>query len=548
VSFAQARIENAGGREIAILLAEESAARRLAEVMGASIESHRLSESAASLVVQGDGIPSAFRSVKDSSTLVRAAVAGQPPGVRIGQRKVTDPASGQELIVVAMVPSGMERGASLASTGKSNATRSGDCPPFPPEMKDSIRQVLCSGAGSTQAKAIEGALLEAIKREGALVQGNSMLERRFHEAMKSVGGEIREKAVSHQIDLHSTVKTFANGFVYSYEVTNETQDDGLWEVSICANLVRFDPKNPRFGLPPTVAVLFDVSSAEAVQEAGQPTSDSLLNGLLRRGDAAFKRFFSERGSNYCLIGAEERERLERIRDRIRERVADQRMPVIERLKLDRELSEDFILVGNLEQAEFTGDAGARPQRIAAGDHATATIRADFLNVANGEILWSDTATVTLTGRDILLVRAGQSLQDPGEGSLRPVELAVSRALRKLVASLQAGLPAKQAPKSQDAGIPASSTPQSAGPARIIRVANSMVTLDAASPEVVVGARFVINLLIDIDLGGGRTEVDRDRVGTIEVVSIDGGLAKARVVEGDATSIDPKRCEAVLVTK
>jgi hypothetical protein len=551
VSFGQRQIGEVGegGSELAIDLAQEIANDRLATVMGESLSSRTVRESIARFVEEGGGTPNEFRTVEKYQALVRAAIAGQPPGVRIGQRKVMDPASGQELIVVATLPSRFERGDSPATGGKSSATpRRRNCPPIPSEMSDSVRQVQCSGVGSTKAKAIEGALLEAIRREGALVEGNSLLERRFHEAMTSVGDELREKAVSHQTDLNATVKTFANGFVYSYEVTNETQDDGHWDVSICANLVRFDPKNPRFGLPPTVAVLFEVSSSDAAQEAGQPISESLLNGLLSRGETAFRRFFLARRSSFCLIGAEERSRLERIRDRIREQVADRRMKVVEALKLDHELSEDFILVCNLERAEFTGEAGARPQRIEAGELATATIRADLLNVANGEIVWSDTATVTLMGRDILLVRAGQSVQDPDERSLRPIELAVSRALRQLVASLQSGLPATRAQKSKDAGVPAASAPQTAGSARIVRVANSIVTLDAANPGVVVGARFVINLLVDIDLGGGRVEVDRDRVGTIEVVSIDGGLAKARVVEGDATAIDPKRCEAVLATK
>jgi hypothetical protein len=76
----------------------------------------------------------------------------------------------------------------------------------------------------------------------------------------------------------------------------------------------------------------------------------------------------------------------------------------------------------------------------------------------------------------------------------------------------------------------------------------MVTLDASNPVVAVGARFIVYLLTDINLPGGRTEVDRDQVATIEVVTLDGGLAKARVTSGDGGDIDPAKCEVVLESK
>jgi hypothetical protein len=52
--------------------------------------------------------------------------------------------------------------------------------------------------------------------------------------------------------------------------------------------------------------------------------------------------------------------------------------------------------------------------------------------------------------------------------------------------------------------------------------------------------------VEVPLANGRTEIDRDRVATIEVTEINSSrtLAKARVLAGDAGSIDPAKCEAV----
>jgi hypothetical protein len=56
------------------------------------------------------------------------------------------------------------------------------------------------------------------------------------------------------------------------------------------------------------------------------------------------------------------------------------------------------------------------------------------------------------------------------------------------------------------------------------------------------------MLTEIPLPGGRIEIDRDPVASIEVTSVNGGLAKARAVSGDASAIDPSKCEVVPVSK
>ncbi len=66
----------------------------------------------------------------------------------------------------------------------------------------------------------------------------------------------------------------------------------------------------------------------------------------------------------------------------------------------------------------------------------------MVNVSSSEVAWVKSTTVTLMGRDILLVRAGRSMKDPSEQALSPLQLAVSRAAAELVDSLAKAFPVK----------------------------------------------------------------------------------------------------------
>lgn len=535
VSFGQAAVRpGAAGLDAAVEMAKASATKQLGELRGELVASKTLSESV-SRSEESSNLPLTFRSASAYETAVASESRSSLGLEVVGRRTVTDPTSGASTAVVAVTVAG----AGLAG-GSAQPPPGAGCPPVPERMAKALRQIRATGTGPTRSAALETALLEAVRREGTMVKGSSLLQRQFSEAMESVGSEVREKVAS-RIDQTSEVQTFANGFIHSYEVIRDGRgDDGLWEAEICANLIRFDPKDPRFGLPPTVAVLPFSCSPGAVRVAGAavPATEATVPC-----EQAFDQALAATAS-FLVLADRDMKDLGVVRADIAGRVASGRSEEVEALKLGRELTADFVLLGKVARAEFTGSAGQRPQDVQAGHIASATVSARLVNVSSGEVAWAKDATVTLKGRDILLVRAGRELKDPAESSLSPMQLAVTRACRELTDALAQAFPRKGG----GAVAPAAQAPAPPGPVRLVRVSGSSVTLDAAHSSVAVGARFVVNLLVDVALPGGRTEIDRDRIAVIEVTSVSGALAKARVVEGDPSLIDPAKCEAVPASK
>lgn len=441
VSFGQAKVQPGSlGLDSAARLASGIAESQLNALLGEAVAAQALLESASQSGESSD-TPPYFRSVTKYQDSVRAAAKNSFGLEQVARRIVKDPATDTSLVVVAVtIPApaiSADRGSKPAPTSVSAPRAGVGCPPVPPEMASSIHSTQASGSGSTKTAALESALLEVIRREGVSVKGNSVLERQFQEAMESAGGEVHEK-VSSQVDQSSKVETFSKGFVYSYDVIIESNESGVWEVTICANLVRFDPKNPRFGLPPTVAVLPFVCAPGGVRVAGAAVSCEEASSPCEQaieGALAASRSFT-------VLGERDQPKLRQVRDDIEHRVASGRSEEIEAVKLGRELTADFVVLGKITRAEFTGQAGQRPQNVAAADTATATVEARMVNVSSSEVAWVKSTTVTLMGRDILLVRAGRSMKDPSEQALSPLQLAVSRAAAELADSLAKAFPVK----------------------------------------------------------------------------------------------------------
>jgi curli biogenesis system outer membrane secretion channel CsgG len=533
VSFGQAR---AGSEPLtmdaAIELAAQTANRQLSDLLGEAVVARTLSQSA-SCFERASDTPPQFRSVQAYRNAVATSSSHHSGFVRVGRRTVQDPATGERVVVVAVatVPTTSD-GPSDIGAASELAPQSAGCPPVPPAMAASTRQTQAMGTAPTRAAALESALFEAIRREGANVKGNAVLERQYSEAMKSVDGQVKKLVAAH-LEQSSKVETFSKGFVHSYEVVKEAQTEGLWEVTICVNLVRFDPKNPRFGLPPTVAILPFACEPSFVRVAGSavPCAEATSPCENALGSVIAK------SKSFMLLRERDQPRLRQVREDIARRVAAGSAEEIEAIKLGRELTADFILTGTVARAEFTGPSGQQPQGVQADHNASAVVEGQLVNVSTGEVVWSKSVTVSLMGRDILLVRAGRNLADPAEQALSPLQLAVSRAARQLAESLAGSIPS----------APEDATARSA-PLKVLRVSNGMVTLDSSNPAVTVGAKFTVYLLTDIALPGGRTEIDRDQVATIEVVTLNGGLAKARVTSGDGGAIDPAKCEVVQESK
>ena len=206
--------------------------------------------------------------------------------------------------------------------------------------------------------------------------------------------------------------------------------------SICANIVRFDPRNPRFGLPPTVAVVSMLGRPGTVTVAGTSTQ---AGSFLRLVEGALEPLLAQSGK-FILIDERTRPVLQKARADIASRAEQGQVGAIETMKLGRELSADFLLVIELDQASFSGEAGPLPQNVKAGDTATCKLSARLVNVSSNEVVWSpEPANELMNGRDILLLRDPRRTSDPAERALPPAEIATYRAAKKLGGSLETQL-------------------------------------------------------------------------------------------------------------
>jgi hypothetical protein len=249
-------------------------------------------------------------------------------------------------------------------------------------------------------------------------------------------------------DQNSTVRTSSSGFVHSYELLSKSELGATVTASICANIVRFDPRNPRFGLPPTVAVLSMLGRPGTVTVAGAATQ---AGGFLRVVEGALEPLLAQSGK-FIIIDERTRPVLQKARADIAARAEQGQSGVMETMKLGRELSADFLLIIELDQASFSGEAGPLPQNVKAADTATCKLSARLVNVASNEVAWSpEPANELMTGRDILLLRDPRRKSDPAERALSPAEIATYRAAKRLAGSLDAQLGKMQFGGSKPAG-------------------------------------------------------------------------------------------------
>ena len=542
LAFGQARIRPESGMEgFAISEAKIIADKDLAFVHGQQVTSKAF-RSALSQQTESSQLPASFRSESEYLNQVNANAKVEGVGIEnIYRRTVIEPVSGEKVVVIVSKlnlgtnssPNNLAGKTTISAPEKSApaVVAQVDCPPVPENMLKATRQVRVKGTGGTLNGAIEAALMEAVRQEGTTVKGNSSLEKRFAEAMESVGNEVKEKVTS-STKLDSEVKTFSNGFIHSYAKISESRQGEIFEVELCANLVRFDPKNPRFGLPPTIAVIPFLCGERAAIARGK---------LIATTETVFEKALLE-SKQYQVIDAQNEIVLQGVRDNAERLVLTGRAQEVEALKLGNQLTADFVLIGNLIEVEFTGLPGPRPQKIEAKEVAMATIEAKLMNVANNEVIWVDTQTVIMKGRDLLLVRAGRDLQNAVEPNMPPIELVCTRSARALVQSLLEKLEKIAPPKN------AALAPAVKASAAVIRVFGKILTIDASFPGVKVGAIFAIENPVEVSLPGGRKVIDHDRFGKLVISSITDGLAKATLVDGDSDFIQVGVSEIVLLTE
>ena len=527
VAVAQASVSGPGLlADAACDIAKGDAQQQLFHAYATTVACKSLSQSLTQTKAVQD-LPKQFKNIKNFNDLVTAIAQSKPSIELIESRTINDPSSGKICIAAYALALDAVATAPLPSTSQPQ----GGCPPVPENMVKFIRPVQTSGSGINEAAAITQALMEAINRDGVHVAGDSKLEKSYKEAIKSVNDQV-SKVVEATVAQGSRTRTFSSGFIHSYEVLERGPNaNGGFDVRICANIVRFDPKDPRFGLPPTIAVLSCSVAPGAVKVAGNQVDALPFTQLVER--ALERELLASK--KYQVIDQAFDNRLQQLRNQFVQRAQQGRVDEMELMKLGKELTADFVLVVQIDQVEFTGEAGPRPQHVEAKNMALANLQGRLINVATNEVVWQQTANARLMGRDILLARAGKDIKDPAETTMSPAELACSRACASLVDSLKNFL-----------GPVANAQPVQEGPVQIVRIAGKEVTLDASNPKVRIGARFQIETPITIKLSG-REILDRDKVAVIEVISVKDGLAKAKVIEGEIDHIQVGISEVVPIS-
>jgi hypothetical protein len=469
---------------------------------------------------EGQGMPEQFRNGLDFERMITTNVDAAIDGVEmVGRRKVRDPDSGRDMVVIAM---------SLASgTGATPGAKppcAGGCPPIPDaNIAARARQVCASGTGPSRSAAIKSALLDAVSRGGARVDGTEVQQRQYDEAVRKYGEQV-ESLLKASISSEQSITVLASGFVHSFDVLEEREVmAGTTEVSICANLLRFDPKDPRFGAPPTIAVAIDPTSRGRIAgTANTDATDKAVRLVARTVEQVLAG-----SEKYVLIDEGNTPALRRYREDVLDRVRRGESPPLEAAKLGQQLSADLILVVRIE-AEFSGGNNPFP-KILAGDTAAATVDAKLLNVATSQVPWfSPPISVRMAGRELLEARAGKDPALPDAKNLPPLEIVCNRVCGDLVRAMRENGRFVE--------------PRRSGALRVERVFRDTVTLSGGDGSIRAGAKLRVINAIPVTLPGGRTVIDRDEVAELLVIAVDADLIKAKVVRGDPELIDPQKSE------
>jgi hypothetical protein len=447
--------------------------------------------------------------------------------VSLGERKVRDPTAGKDMWIVAQaIPLGEAAGDVEPGFG---------CPEVPIEMRKSTRQVDARGSGASYEEAVRNALKDAIAQTGVYVEFDERLVREFEQLKEKADSEVSSKCrdVSKS---SSTSRRYGDGFVYSFAVVEQIdgqEKDAQVTVRLCANMVRFDPDDPRFGKPPTIVVLPANVRRDAIRVAGAPAD---AESHSRAIEEAIEGCLLDAPKRFKLLNERSAPQLAAVRERIRQQVKDGQAQPMEAMKLGGVLTPDYVVLIDVIRMEFVkAKPGGAPNDVGLNDFAVAEVRCRIVSVADDGIApWRGSAEVTLDFKTLPL-----PARRPAERALSPMDLLRRRTIESIESSLRNFLrdPAPRADAAVSGGAVAP------GSARLIAVGTAEVSLDASNPLVRVGARFAVENPVAVSLSSG-TLVERDRVAVIEVTEVADGIAKARVIEGDIDLVSLKSSELV----
>ena len=295
--------------------------------------------------------------------------------------------------------------------------------------------IITRGTGPTVNMAIKDALMKAISQvNGTMISGDSISTRKYEDAIRDFNGRTDQSTSSETIS-GEMIQTTSGGLVERYRILEEgalTSSDPEWNqgdrffARIQSVIPVFDPDNPRPGGRPTIAVL-----PLALGQIDLPQGDRRLTGT-RIADTLTSSMTADliEDGRYTVLDEKYLRQLDRTRDRIMERLRSGRADLQEFLKIGRELTADYVLVGTLEDLSFRQWQEYLKVRKTYETRQEVSIDVEMrmINVATGEIGWMKRFEQSWNHLD-LMKRSGAERNDS------PIQFALDEASGQIDRSL-----------------------------------------------------------------------------------------------------------------
>ncbi len=368
------------------------------------------------------------------------------------------------------------------------------------------------GEGSDREAATLSALKNAVRQScGVAVESNTVSEKATLTAVADIRvndacEEMTSAFVSSSL-LKQDISVRTRGLIRSYRVVEEWNSPGGTgsRVTVCAEVAKFDPKNPRPGARPTLVILSpecrnDGFSLMGAAVAGREFSAALEAGLSRSILKSKAFSILERQRLSSVLGEQAL-------------AASGLADILEQAKLGRLLTADCILVTEIADANAAEEeriiklTGARLVKRS----ASATVHWKLISVGTGELLDQDSVVIALDDEGM----KGLARQYPGATiSSALMSACVERMVSDLVGR--------------------------AAPLKVAQVVKDKVFLNQGREILKPGQMFTVyrqlEELRDPTTGAqlGRSE---ERVGVIKVDRCESDFSLALLISGDLADSD-----------
>ena len=255
------------------------------------------------------------------------------------------------------------------------------------------------GSGTSLQNAINEALSEAIGR----VNGKS-LETKSQLNSVSITEETNDSSNSYNAEsMQSAVKSATKGVVSSYDVVSKSESNGLWSVVVSAKIAKFkkaaSSNRRRLAISPLRSAHdnYDidgkiVDSSKLIRLLGQSIVSSLVQS--RKFTILDREFIQE------TLGE-------------KARVLNGDTPTEEMVKLGQELFADYMLVGTLEDVNFT----TREKKMLTSDTKIKIRNGELIfgyriiDVPTRQIKFADSAKIRISENDVRKISGAFSETD-----------------------------------------------------------------------------------------------------------------------------------------